>query len=125
MSLHVKLGGDQPIITLCRLVLQKAYVDPRISKFFDDVEYEQQCTKLSNYFIMGLGGNDNYTADGKGIFEGHRRLREEKGLNDTHFDVIIEIIKESLIELEVPEDLRKELEIVSEGHRDQVLGRSQ
>ena len=124
-TLYERLGGDKPIIALCRLLLRKAEEDARVSKFFEDVDYEGQCVKLSNYFIMGLGGPDNYSETGNGMHEGHRRLREELGLNDTHFDVILELGKDSMVELGVPEKIQEELATILESNREQVLGRAE
>jgi hypothetical protein len=48
-----------------------------------------------------FGSPERYT--GKDIAEAHQRLIDEKGLNETHFDIVIEHFKDTLKELDVPD----------------------
>lgn len=53
----------------------------------------------------------------------HSKLVKEYGLNDTHFDAVIENLGATLVELGVPEDLIGEAAAIAESTREQVLGR--
>ena len=48
---------------------------------------------------------------------------EEKGLDDSHFDAVVEDLGATLVELGVPDDLITEAAGIAESVRDAVLGR--
>lgn len=50
-----------------------------------------------------FGSPERYT--GKDIAEAHKRLIDEKGLNETHFDIVIEHFVATMKELEVPDSI--------------------
>ena len=54
----------------------------------------------------------------------HRRLVEEKGLNDSHFDAVMEDLGATLKELNVPDELIAEAAGIAESVRDAVLNRA-
>lgn len=49
----------------------------------------------------------------------------EQGLNDEHFDAVMENLGSTLVELEVPEELILEAAVVAESFRDEVLNKGQ
>jgi len=53
----------------------------------------------------------------------HKRLVDQMGLNDTHFDAVMENLGATLTELGVPADLIGEAAAIAESTREQVLGR--
>jgi hemoglobin len=69
---------------------------------------------------LAFGGPNEYT--GRSLREGHARL-VKKGLNDSHFDVVLELLGETLQELNVPADLIAEAAALVESVRDDVLGK--
>ena len=48
---------------------------------------------------------------------------QEEGLNDTHFDVIVELFRETLIEMTIDMELIEEVTVIIECMRDSVLYR--
>ena len=69
---------------------------------------------------MVFGGPNNYT--GKDMREGHRHLIE-KGLNDTHVDIIINYLGETLNELGAKNEDINEVAAIANSVRDDVLDR--
>jgi len=121
-SLYEKLGGEAAVNAAVDIFYRKVLADDRVNKFFEGVDMEKQAAKQKAFLTMAFGGPNNYT--GKDMCEGHRHLLE-KGLNDTHVDVIIELLGETLKELGVADDLIKEVAAIAESVRDDVLCRRQ
>jgi hemoglobin len=69
---------------------------------------------------MVFGGPNHYT--GKDMREGHRYLLA-KGLNDSHVDIIIELLGTTLKELGVGEADIQEVAKIANSVRDDVLNR--
>ncbi len=121
-SLYEKLGGEAAVNAAVDIFYRKVLADDRVNKFFEGVDMEKQAAKQKAFLTMAFGGPNNYT--GKDMCEGHRHLLE-KGLNDTHVDVIIELLGETLKELGVADDLIQQVAAIAESVRDDVLCRRQ
>jgi hemoglobin len=67
---------------------------------------------------MVFGGPNTYT--GKDLRTAHKPL-VDRGLNDTHFNIVIEHLKTTLKELEVPDDLIEQVLAIAETTRNDVL----
>lgn len=119
-SLYEQLGGDKAVDAAVDIFYRKVLADDRVNGFFDDTDMERQAAKQKAFLTMAFGGPHNYT--GRDMREGHKRL-VERGLNDTHVDVIIELLGESLRELNVPEDLIAQVAATAESVRNDVLNR--
>ncbi len=52
----------------------------------------------------------------------HKKLVEEKGLNSTHFDVIVELMGQTLTELGVEADIINQVVVICESVRDPIIG---
>ena len=124
-TLYERIGGDKPINQLCRLATRKIFEDARTSSFFVDVDFENHVSVVTDYFVMGMGGPDNYSAISKNMVDVHSKLRKDKGLNETHFKAVIEICKDAMIELSTSEDIRKDLEVMLESHREIIVGKEE
>ena len=95
-------------------------MDDRISRFFDDVDMDRQIAKQKSFLTMAFGGPVNYA--GKDMRTGHARL-VAMGLNDSHFDAVVELLGQTLAELNVPADLIQQVAAVAESTRANVLNR--
>ena len=69
---------------------------------------------------MAFGGPARYR--GQALRQGHAHL-VARGLNDTHFNAVLELLGQTLSELGVPQDLILRAAMVAESVRDDVLGR--
>ena len=94
--------------------------DSRVSHFFDDVDMDQQIIKQKGFLTMVFGGPNKY--EGKDMREGHRHLIK-RGLNDTHVDIVIEHLGDTLRELNANEEDIKKVAEIANSVRDDVLDR--
>lgn len=118
-SLYKKMGGEIIVDATVDLFYRKVLRDDRVSRFFDTTDMEVQRAKQKSFLTMVYGGPNGYT--GKDLRDAHAPL-VEKGLNDTHFDAVLEHLKSSLSEVDVPPDLIDEVMSLAEGMRADVLG---
>ncbi|MGB0733343.1 MAG: group I truncated hemoglobin [Pontibacterium sp.] len=117
-SLYERIGGEPAVDAAVDIFYRKVLSDDRISEYFDDVDMDGQIAKQKAFLTMVFGGPNNYT--GQDLREGHKHL---KGLNDTHFDAVIENLAATLTELGVPGEEIGEIAAIGESVRDDVLNR--
>ena len=119
-TLYERLGGQAAIDAAVDIFYRKVLSDERISSFFDDVDMDAQIAKQKSFLTMAFGGPHNYS--GKDMREGHKHL-VERGLDDSHFDAVVENLGATLKELGVDDDTIGEVAAVAESVRDDVLNR--
>ena len=119
-TLYEQLGGQDAINTAVEIFYRKMLGDDRVANFFDDVDMDGQMAKQASFLTMVLGGPNNYT--GKDMREGHKHLLE-KGLNDSHVDIVIEHLGATLKELGVDDEKIAEVAAIANSARDDVLNR--
>ncbi len=119
-SLFEQLGGEAAVDAAVDVFYRKVLSDDRISRFFDTTDMEAQAAKQKVFLTMAFGGPNHYT--GKDMREAHAHLVEQ-GLDDSHFDAVIENLAGSLKELKVPDDLIEQAGAIAEGTRSDVLGK--
>jgi hemoglobin len=94
--------------------------DYRINRYFNNVDMEQQAAKQKAFLTMAFGGPNNYT--GQDMRNAHARL-VKMGLDDSHFDAVMENLTATLQELNVPENLIAQVDALAETTRNDVLGK--
>ncbi|QSA95494.1 group 1 truncated hemoglobin [Methylococcus sp. EFPC2] len=119
-SLYAKLGGEAAVNAAVDIFYRKVLTDGRISRFFEGVDMDKQAAKQKAFLTMAFGGPHNYT--GLDMRRGHAQLVAQ-GLNDSHFDAVIEDLGATLRELKVPENLIAQVAGIAESTRNDVLGR--
>ena len=119
-SLYERLGGEAAVNAAVDSFYRKVLSDDRVNYFFDDVDMDQQIAKQKGFLMMVFGGPNHYT--GKDMREGHKHLLK-RGLNDSHVDVIIELLGQTLTELGATEADIKEVAAIANSVRDDVLNR--
>jgi len=97
-TLYEQLGGAEAVDAAVELFYRKVVSDPRISHFFDGIEMKRQIVKQKAFLTTVFGGPNKYT--GRTMRAAHRDAVEH-GLNDTHFDAVVELLGDSLGELGV------------------------
>lgn len=120
-SLYDQLGGEAAIDAAVDKFYEKVLADERIKHFFEGVDMEKQHRMQKGFLTFAFGGPNNYS--GRGMAAAHKRLVEEKGLNDTHFDAVVEDLGATLQEMGVNDELIQQAASVAETVRDAVLGR--
>ncbi len=119
-SLYEKLGGEAAVDAAVDIFYRKVLADDRINKFFDDVDMDKQAAKQKAFMTMAFGGPNNYT--GTDMRKGHAHLVKQ-GLNDSHFDAVVENLGATLTELGVSDELIGEVVAVCEPTRNDILGK--
>lgn len=119
-TLFEKIGGEAAVDAAVDIFYRKVLADDRINKYFEGVDMDKQAAKQKAFLTMAFGGPHNYT--GKDMREGHAHL-VEKGLDDSHFDAVMENLGATLKELNVPDELIAEAAAIAESTRNDVLGR--
>lgn len=119
-DLYQKLGGEAAVNAAVDVFYRRVLSDDRISRFFDDVDMERQAAKQKAFLTMAFGGPVNYT--GADMRRGHAHLVAQ-GLNDSHFDAVVEDLVGALQELNVPADLIAQVGVICESTRNDVLGK--
>ncbi len=119
-TLYDKLGGQEAVNAAVDIFYRKVLTDDRVNSFFDGVDMDEQIKKQKGFLTMVFGGPNNYT--GKNMREGHKNLID-KGLNDSHVDIIIEHLGGTLKELGVKDSDITEVATLANSVRDDVLNR--
>ena len=122
MSLYTDLGGEASIDAAVDLFYSKVLADNRINTFFDGVDMDRQKSMQRKFLTYAFGGPNNY--NGNGMRKAHERVAG-LGLNDGHFDAVVENLGATLQELGVPADKISEAAAIAETTRDDVLNRPQ
>ena len=119
-SLYERIGGEAAVDAAVDVFYRKVLADERINMFFEGVDMDKQRAKQKGFLTFAFGGPNSYT--GKDMREGHAHL-VAKGLNDSHFDAVMENLGATMKELGVPNDLIAEAAAIAESVRNDVLGR--
>lgn len=119
-NLYERIGGEAAVNAAVDIFYRKVLSDDRISHFFESVDMDKQAAKQKAFLTLALGGPSRYS--GKDMRQGHAHL-VQRGLNDTHFDAVMENLAATLQELNVPPELIAEAAAIAESTRADVLGR--
>lgn len=119
-SLYERLGGEAAVNAAVNIFYRKVLMDDRINQFFVGTDMARQNAKQKAFLTFAFGGPNNYS--GLDMRRGHAHLVEQ-GLNDSHFDAVMEDLGATLKELSVPDDLIAEAAAIAESTRNDVLGR--
>lgn len=119
-SLYDRIGGEAAVTAAVELFYRKVLGDHRINRFFKSTDMDAQIAKQKAFFTMAFGGPNNYT--GQDMRTVHAPM-VKMGLNDSHFDAVMEHLGASLTELNVPAELISEAAAIAESVRADVLGK--
>lgn len=119
-TLYEQLGGEAAVNAAVDIFYRKVLADERIAHFFDDVDMERQAAKQKAFLTYAFGGPNNYT--GLDMRRGHKHL-VERGLNDSHFDAVVEDLHATLTELGVGAEQIAQIKDICESVRNDVLDR--
>ena len=119
-TLYEQIGGEPAVDAAVESFYRKVLTDDRVSRFFDDVDMDRQSAKQKAFLTMVLGGPAHYT--GQDMRRGHLHLIA-RGMNDDHVDTVIELLGQTLTELNVPTEIINQIAAVANSVRDDVLDR--
>jgi hemoglobin len=120
-SLYEQLGGEAAVNAAVDIFYRKVLADYRINRFFDNTDIEKQAAKQKAFLTMAFGGPNNY--NGADMRQAHAHLVKKLGLDDSHFDAVMEHLGATLQELNVPQALIGQVAAIAESTRNDVLGR--
>jgi hemoglobin len=119
-SLFDQLGGAAAVDAAVDIFYHKVLSDYRINRFFGNSDMEVQLAKQKSFLTMAFGGPNNYT--GTDMRTAHAKF-VKMGLSDSHFDVVMEHLTATLVELKVPPALIAQVTVLAESTRTDILGR--
>jgi hemoglobin len=145
-SLYEQLGGASAVDAAVDIFYRKVLSDERISHFFEDVDMVRQAAKQKALLTMAFGGPHQYTGQDMRAAHAHLANRSwknysliyrlqtqrksgedqgkvERGLKDSHFDAVLENLRDTLAELGIAEHLIAQVNAIAESTRNDVLGR--
>jgi len=117
-TLYQRVGGADAVAAAVDIFYRKVLADDRISHYFKGRDMRVQAAMQKGFLTFAFGGPSKYS--GRSMRQAHAHL---PGLNDSHFDAVLEHLGAALRELDVPDDLIKEVVAVAESVRDDVLNR--
>jgi hemoglobin len=121
ITLYEKLGGEPAIDATVEIFYRKILADDALKDFFQGICMHYQLYKQKVFLTMVLGGPIRFT--GKELRDAHRRLVQDQGLNDSHFDRVIEHLRVTLEELNVETEDIEQVISIAESNRNDVLCR--
>jgi hemoglobin len=117
-SLFEQLGGMQAVDVAVNVFYAHVINDDRINHFFRWVDMETQSYKMKKFLAYALGAPIN--GSDKSLKDSHSHL-VKAGLNDKHFDAVVENLVATLRELGIAEELIEQVGMVAEGTREDIL----
>jgi hemoglobin len=119
-TLYERLGEAPAVDAAVDLFYDRVLSDGRLAKFFNGVNIETQKGKMKTLLTMVFGGPAEYT--GKDLRTAHKHL-VEGGLNDSHFDAVVENLARTLRFLKVKEPEVNEVLAIANSVRGDVLNK--
>jgi len=120
MALYEEIGGAAAVDAAVDIFYRKVLKDARINRFFTDVDMARQAAKQKAFLTLAFGGPAHYS--GLDMRKGHAKLVSQ-GLDDSHFDAVMEHLGATLKELKVPDHLIAQAAAIAESTRNDVLGK--
>ncbi|MSR16514.1 MAG: group 1 truncated hemoglobin [Methylococcaceae bacterium] len=120
LTLFEQLGGEAAVDAAVDVFYRKVLSDYRINRFFDGADMDTLAAKQKAFLTMAFGGPNNYS--GKDMRDAHAKF-VKMGLDDSHFDAVVENLVETLIELGVSQELIAQVGAIAETTRADILGK--
>jgi len=97
LSLYERLGGSAAIDAVVDKFYQRILADKRIQRFFTSTNIPRLRQMQKDFLTVAFGGPNRYS--GQDMRAAHRRLVRDQGLNDSHFDAVLEDLRDTLLEV--------------------------
>ena len=121
IPLYDRVGGDKAMEVCVDLFYRKVLQDNLVSHFFQDTDMAGQRLKQKSFLAMAFGGPYHYSD--LDLRAAHKPLQEKYGLSDVHFNRVLDIFKETLIELNISANELQGMMEILESTRDAILNR--
>lgn len=120
-TLFERIGGADAVDAAVDGFYQRVLADDRIKHFFEGVDVQRQARHQKQFLTYAFGGAPDYP--GRSLRAAHKRLVDDMGLDDEHFNAVLENLGATLKYLGVPDDLIAEAAGIAESTRNDVLNR--
>ncbi|MGL1834869.1 group I truncated hemoglobin [Rhodocyclaceae bacterium SMB388] len=121
VSLYDRLGGASAVDAAVDLFYAKVLADARIRHLFMNTDIDLLRRHQKDFLMLAVGGASAY--DGRSMRAAHQALVDTRGLDETHFDAVVENLAEALTELGIEEALIDEVADIAASINDDVLCR--
>lgn len=119
-TLFERLGGAGAIDLAVDKFYDKVLADERIKHFFVNTDMRKQRHHQKMFLTYAFGGGNGY--NGQNMRAAHAHLVERMGLNESHFNAVVENLASTLTELGVSDALIGEVAAIAGTVKNDVLG---
>ncbi|WP_417910906.1 multiheme c-type cytochrome [Candidatus Electronema sp. PJ] len=119
--LYEKLGGEAGVDKVVGGFYSRVLGDNRINGFFKGIEMGRQEVMMKNFLTVAFGGPRPYT--GRDLRAAHAHLVKNMGLNDSHYDAVLEHMAAALRDAGVKNTLIEQVMAVANSVRHEVLNK--
>tara|TARA_R110000772_G_scaffold179579_1_gene290887 strand:- start:11462 stop:11818 length:357 start_codon:yes stop_codon:yes gene_type:complete len=116
-TLYERIGGEPAVDKAVDVFYEKVIADDRIAGYFDNLDMFVQANKQKKFLTMAFGGPSEYS--GLDMRKAHLHL----GLNDEHFNAVVENLALTLEELGVAASDIGEVAKIANSVKDEILNR--
>ncbi|MGB0719617.1 MAG: group I truncated hemoglobin [Bdellovibrionales bacterium] len=118
-TLYDRIGGQDTVNKAVDLFYKKNIMDPRIRHYFLEIDLKNLKSHQVLFLSYVFGGIPAFS--GRSLWDAHKHLVKNMGLNDTHFDAVAENLQSTLDELGVEKELSDEVMHMVSATREAVL----
>lgn len=119
-TLYSDIGGGPAVNAAVDLFYYKISGENSPDPFFEDIDMAKQRSKMKKFLTLLMTGQAENSSDY--MRSSHPHLME-RGQDDSHFDTVGQLLKETLEELNIPGNFIAQILGAVEGLRDPVLNR--
>ncbi len=119
-TLYERLGGAGAVDLAVDKFYDKVLTDARIKHFFVNTDMAKQRHHQKLFLTYAFGGGNGY--NGRNMRAAHAHLVDKMGLDETHFNAVVENLASTLTELGVSDELIGEVAAVAATVKTDVLG---
>ncbi len=119
-TLYSDIGGGPAVNAAVDLFYDKISHENSLDSFFKDIDFTTQRGKMKKFLTLLMTGQAENSSDY--MRRSHSHLKD-RGMDDSHFDTVGLLLKETLEELNVPSNFIAQILGAVEGLRDPVLNR--
>ncbi len=118
-GLFKRLGEEVAVEAATNLFYDKVIAEPELAQFFENIDVAKQRVKLRTFLTIATGGSHEENLQ---IMEKVHKPLRDNGLKPKHFDKWVHLLEETLLELNVPEELVEDVTEYTNSFRRVIVG---
>ncbi len=99
IPLYQRIGGEPAILALAESVIRKLLLDDKLSPFLDEITLQKLLDKQKHFLKTVFGAETDKPENMREFYRNQINPR----LNDSHLSSVLQHLKKTLVELDVPE----------------------